>query len=232
MAIGILTGVLVLITAYYAFHTQRMASEMVLARQQAVAPHLVMSIAYVGNGVGVVRVTNVGQGAALDAYLELTFQPPHDRQQAAHVIHWTPSVVTPFERSDFYMPGRPHTYMRDFAETYPRVTLQGTVKDTLGNESRVDDEIDVARYYGQTKDEYTKLGYDPQEVALRTVGHQLEQASRSIHDLVEVGRGTDFYVRWRDHLPGFGRSGRASSTERDQPAAAENPEQGDADDEK
>jgi len=217
MVVAALTFVLVVITGYYAFHTQRMAAEMVRNREQSASPHLVASIAFIGHGEAVVRITNVGQGAALDGRLEVVFIRPEGSDLPPHAITWTPNVVTPFERSDFYVPTGYRRVMADFAEQFPRVSLVGTVHDVLGKEHRVDDQLDVAGYWAQISKERTQLGYDPNELALRRVAAQLEVASRSLHDLVEVGRGTDFFVRMRREFGGT-PGGHSSS-----PAPAEDP---------
>ena len=208
---------LVLITGYYAFHTQRMAREMTRARELSAAPNLVASIAFVGQGEAVVRVTNVGQGAALDADLTIEFIPAGE-SKARSPVRWTPSVVTPFERSDFYAPtDRPRPVIAEFAETFPKVTLTGSVRDSLGNVVDVRDELDVAGYWQHLSETRSVTSYDPAERALNRVAAQLEGTSRALQDLVSIGRGTDF-------LANFQRSfsqGRPAPKEGEEPPSEE-----------
>jgi hypothetical protein len=66
-------GVLVVVTAYYAWQTHKMAREMRQARLLSLLPKLVLDIEMVGPRHGNIVVQNVGPGPAIDADLVIVF---------------------------------------------------------------------------------------------------------------------------------------------------------------
>ncbi len=74
-AIETLTGALVLITGYYAFQNRQMAVEMRRSREATVRPKLAVDVHLLTPMYAMARVTNVGQGPALDVDVELAFEP-------------------------------------------------------------------------------------------------------------------------------------------------------------
>ena len=98
MTTEILTGALVLITAYYAWQNFRMVQEMRAARAAAIQPRLVPTVAHLPAGHANLRVINVGPGAALDVDIHLNLDPNSPD------IHYTTSVIPTGEFHDFMIP--------------------------------------------------------------------------------------------------------------------------------
>lgn len=71
----LLTGALVIITAYYAYQTRVMVGEMREARLAALRPRLVPVVEYDSVRRGTVYVENIGAGPALNVEIVLTFEP-------------------------------------------------------------------------------------------------------------------------------------------------------------
>jgi uncharacterized membrane protein YfcA len=85
--LAVLTAVLVLVTAYYAWQTRRTVIEMKRARATAVLPRVAVKVHTLAGGIGWIRVVNVGPGPALDLDATLTFQPDGwDTRWRAHVL--------------------------------------------------------------------------------------------------------------------------------------------------
>ena len=103
VVVGVATVVLVIVTGYYAWQNHQMVGEMRQARIDSVRPHLVASLEFIGTRHFAVRVSNVGQGPALDADLTLTFAslpdgPGDDRRR------YRPAVVQQGEHFTFLVP--------------------------------------------------------------------------------------------------------------------------------
>lgn len=92
--LALLTLVLVVVTAYYAWQTQRTVQEMRRARSAAVLPRLAVSVKALGAGVGWPEVANIGPGPAIDAEVRLSFQP------AGPQVLWRAHVVASGESRD------------------------------------------------------------------------------------------------------------------------------------
>lgn len=89
-AIIVMTAALVLVTAYYAWQNRQMVQEMRAARAVSVLPKVVVRWTYVGPGIGLPHITNVGVGAALDVDVELAFEPGGGFKR-----RWRSAVLTP-----------------------------------------------------------------------------------------------------------------------------------------
>ncbi len=98
----LLTGALVIITAYYAWQNHRMVKEMREARRLSVLPKLAISIFMHGPTFGMPRLVNVGQGPALDVDINLVFS----RRDGSGVEErtWKAGVMPPGETHDFMPP--------------------------------------------------------------------------------------------------------------------------------
>ncbi len=140
----ILTAVLVAITAFYAWQTRKMVGEMWRARLLSVLPKLVIDFRHRGAGFAEIVVRNVGQGPALDADLELTFEPLPGSALQRVSRPWRTSVIAPGEEHRFYPPdnaiGHP-MHMDSLVAAFGRITLRGTCDPSLGDRVTVDDEM-------------------------------------------------------------------------------------------
>ncbi len=90
--LAILTGVLVLITAYYAWQTRQTVDELKRARGVAVLPKLAISIRTLSAGIGWIRITNVGPGPALD--ISATPMPAPNAAMRAERTGFSASIGT------------------------------------------------------------------------------------------------------------------------------------------
>ena len=140
-----LTGVLVLITAYYAWTNRTAVAEMAEARRQAVMPKLAITLDPFGPTYSKVKLLNVGQGAALDINVELLFEVDGQGGYPGDRRHWRRHVVAPREAADFDVPDSPSGGLMDneqLVKTFRRVRLTGQMKDVLGATHVVDETID------------------------------------------------------------------------------------------
>jgi heme/copper-type cytochrome/quinol oxidase subunit 2 len=72
---AVLTAVLVMVTAYYAWQTYRMVVEMRQDRRQRETPKVVLDLRSEGAAFAPPSVCNIGLGPALDVDVTMTFVP-------------------------------------------------------------------------------------------------------------------------------------------------------------
>ena len=144
--LAVLTGVLVLVTLYYAIQTRQMVVEMGRARGAAILPRIAVSMNPIGAMVGWVRLTNVGPGPALDVHATITVEPN------GFEIGWHAHVVAPFESHDFIPqpPDEPEAqlgYLDRLTDRFERVRLDATYKDALGNQHETHETIEIREWW-------------------------------------------------------------------------------------
>jgi hypothetical protein len=126
---------LLLVTATAAMFAFRAVRETRKAREQAVRPVLALDLNFI-SPVGYARivVANVGQGAAVDADLELSFRPATETGAAPIVRSWTWPLLAPGQTYEFNPPDMDDKFptVSDLALVWPMVALKGNVRDQLG----------------------------------------------------------------------------------------------------
>jgi hypothetical protein len=145
-ATAILTGVLVAVTAYYAWQNRQMVREMAASREVAILPKLVLDFAMLGPTVGAVKVSNVGPGPALDVDISISFEPVDVEKHETIIRRWTTSVMASGESREF-LPTKPGgtaeaLHMPELASTYAAVRLSGHLLDAVGRPHQAEDVID------------------------------------------------------------------------------------------
>ena len=99
-----LTGILVLVTAYYAWQNRKMAQEIAAARKVAVLPKLALDWTMVSPVLGFPTAKNVGPGPALDVDISVHFEPLPGNEGSEDVRRWTANVIAPDEEKQFLPP--------------------------------------------------------------------------------------------------------------------------------
>lgn len=128
------------VAAWFGFGAVREARR---TREQAVRPALALDLVSVGALYAEIGIVNVGRGAALDADLTLSFLAADEGAESAR-RRWTWPLIQPGQRFQFAPPdadGKSHPNLGVWAPIFPRVTLTGTVRDSLGKDHRVDVEL-------------------------------------------------------------------------------------------
>lgn len=146
----VLTGVLVLITAYYAWQNRRMAVEMAAARKIVVLPKISLSWKYLGPNVAVPAISNVGPGPALDVAVQMTYVPIEGSAEVPIVRRWTSNLIIPGEASEFLTPDGANGGMMnvgELADRFREIRLSGSCSDALGEGHEVEDVLtDIAEW--------------------------------------------------------------------------------------
>lgn len=186
MAVEILTLALVVVTGYYAWHTQRMAREMRRARGVAVLPHLVPTLKTIGGGSGFLQISNVGVGPALDVDVHLRLEPNGDSR------HWKEKVVPPGASHDFV----PRPDLQDGGFDLDQLTadfyfvrLTGTYADALGDRHEVDSVLPIREVWSHRKTAKELSRRDFRQEVMR----RLEGLDKSLAKLASEIPG---YFRW------------------------------------
>jgi len=136
---GLLTAVLIGVTAYYALQNRRMVKEMAKARELTILPKLALAPHRIAPVVWTVAVKNVGPGAALDLDVRLRFEPIDEENNEADERRWRHTVLASGEQRDFIPPGALEGNLNALPATYKTIRLVGTMKDAVGKRHPVDE---------------------------------------------------------------------------------------------
>lgn len=174
--LAILTGVLVIVTAFYAWQTRQMVAEMERARSASILPRIAVSMHVVGPMVGWVRLTNVGPGPALDVAATIALEPN------GFEIGWQAHVVAPGETHDFNPtpldePDAQLGYINRLTERFDHVRLDATYKDALGSSHETHESIEIRNWWAS-------LGK-----ARHLVTH--DYSAETVKELEKIGKGVN-----------------------------------------
>lgn len=167
--LALFNAVLVVVTIYYARQTRRMVDEMREARRLSVLPKLAMNLDIRHMGVGEIAIRNVGQGAALDAEIELTFEPIEGVQLPVERRRWRTGVIAPGEQHRFFPPwSQAHPGqlmgMDELVALYRRVCLTGKCGAILGEGMEINEQLeDLAESWELAKSSLHELHENPAE---------------------------------------------------------------------
>jgi hypothetical protein len=132
--------VLVVVTTLYSGFTLLAVIETRRTRKQQVRPALALDLVTVEQSRYVeVGIVNVGQGAALDVDLELSFYRNDGGEPVCRRFTWP--LIRPGQTHQFAPPdvdGKRRPNLEIWAPVYPRVTLSGTVRDQLDKPHDID----------------------------------------------------------------------------------------------
>lgn len=169
-AVGVSTGVLVLVTAFYAFQTQRMVAEMAFARAEQVRPHVVLDVEKLGGGNVFIRVVNAGVGSAVGVDVRLSAEPGN-----LDIVYKAP-VFTPGEGQSLIVRDSTGTVEADLRRlvdnlSYNRVLLTGSCQDALGRQHMISEALNLRDYADAF---YSGLWRSPPD-ELKRMADQLER---------------------------------------------------------
>ncbi len=201
--LALFTLALVVVTGRYAEQTRLMVGEMResrkearRSREQSVLPKLALSLEYRGPTFALIVVKNVGPGAALDADIELAFEPREGSSYERDGRPWRTNLIGPGEEHWFFppRPGGETLYVEGLAAGFERITLNGTVRDALAVEHRVDEHFDdLPGFYELNKGAYHVWRQDETVLALKErVGQPIAKA------VDELRRAIDSLPRRQD----------------------------------
>ncbi len=114
------------------------------ARLQSVRPRLALSLLYRGPAMAFPQVKNVGQGPALDVDIELAFEPVEGGSLPPETRRWRTNLIDPGE-DHWFSPaqgGGGALDIHGLAAAFARLTLTGTMRDTLGEIHEVDERFE------------------------------------------------------------------------------------------
>lgn len=139
----LLTLILVLITGYYARQTAEMAREMRENRVALQTPRIRLDLWMLKRDHVVVRLVNVGNGAAFDLRVTLSFAPAPEVVRRAELRDWKTPILRPGETQSFHFPSVDEDEMnlKKIAAIYDAVDVSGQCSDSLGNTYEIDDRL-------------------------------------------------------------------------------------------
>lgn len=178
MTIEILTGILVLITAYYARQNRAMVVEMRKARGVQVAPKLMPTLRLLGAGSCLPRIVNVGPGPAMRVDVTLTLEPDGPSRQ------WVTAVIASGETHDFYQ-GEDLKRADDLVTKHPRLKLVGRCEDALGATLDINEVINIREIWELAKSsQHLQPSEDPIAKRLKEINKSLGTISKEFKGLV------------------------------------------------
>jgi hypothetical protein len=185
-----LTFALVLITAHYAWQTQRMVREMRDSRELSVLPKITIDLTYLGPLNAVPTLTNVGSGPPLNTDLEVVFEPidPDAHPPEVRRLRW--NVIAPGERIRLFPPdaeGNRLMTTDEMAARYARVRVRGTAEDSLRNRRPVDHCLEDLQQWSQLIRDTRVLADEPpaKEIAkeVKALAREMRDTRREIEQL-------------------------------------------------
>jgi hypothetical protein len=158
----VLTLALVVVTIYYAWQTRQTVAELRRARSASVLPRITVSIRTLSAGVGWVKLSNVGPGAALDVDARMTLIPN------GWEIPWRAHVVAPGEYHEFIPtpaddPNAQLGYLDRLIERFDHIHLVATYKDALGGSYTTDESIEIRDWWRGVVAAHSLVVHDPQQ---------------------------------------------------------------------
>lgn len=164
-AVLVVSVVLVIVTAVYAFFTWLMVSELRATRTLSVRPRLALSIQMVGPLHGFLAVTNVGPGTALDADVTPGFEPVGEQRA------WRALLLSPGDRTEIELPafeeGKSPFEISAAASAGAEVRMTGTVRNVYGVAEAVDERISIAEWWNVVEAADQRFVEKPTREALR-----------------------------------------------------------------
>jgi hypothetical protein len=152
LVLAVATVVVAVATGLYVHQTKRLVTETEkprtdaqAARELALQPELALDLTMITKVTAGARVINVGQGPALDARLTLTFEPRPGTGIEVDARPWQTNVVLPGESHIFGPPMAEPNVAPSFAtlaDSYERITLQGSVRDLLDRTHTVEASVE------------------------------------------------------------------------------------------
>lgn len=142
--LSILTGALVLVTAYYAVQTRGTVNEMKAARSAQILPRLVPTLAKLPGGQVFLRIINAGTGPAFNVDVNLFLHPNGEP------IRYVVPVMSPGEYQDFQAPGNQpgstEVRLAAIAAVHETLRLTGECFDALRVRQMVDEAVDLGHF--------------------------------------------------------------------------------------
>jgi len=138
----LLTTVLVIINAYYAWQVRQTISEMEKARKADFIPHIRAELTWLGPVFLLLKFTNFGKGPATEINVEAIFEPSNEKKL------WQESIMAPNEYIRIFLPdGKIDNVCRASAI----VTVKGEYKDIFGKQFKINEKIDTKDFIDEAK---------------------------------------------------------------------------------
>jgi len=147
----LVTVVLVVINAYYAWQTRQTIREMERARKIEFIPHVRAELIWLGPIDLALKVTNFGRGPATNIKAEIVFLPSNEKRI------WEESVFSPNESIRIFLP---EGNIDKVCEKSAKITLKGEYQDIFGQTFKLDDLIDAKETVQQVKQLHVLLEKD------------------------------------------------------------------------
>lgn len=179
MAQTILTAALVVITAYYAWQTYRMAKEMRRARGAQILPKIVPNLELIGAGGAFLRIDNVGPGPALRVEVEFWLEPNGDRRR------WrSPLIASGGGQSFDPLPdeGSQALQLDHLISRFTELCLAGASYDALGRRHAIEERLELRQFWTIHKAAVAMQPHDRQ----REMARHLEQIAKDLKGLRDV----------------------------------------------
>jgi hypothetical protein len=176
----ILTAVLVGITGYYAWQTNRMVKEMRRARGAQILPRIVPNLQLLGGGNAFLRIDNVGPGPALKVDVEFWLEPNGDHRR------WRAPLIPSGDGQSFDPApgeaGNEKLLLDNMTAQYSELRVTGACFDALGQPHAIDERLEIRHFWTTRK---AGLGIQPQDRQREMAGH-LDRIAKDLKGLRDV----------------------------------------------
>lgn len=163
MLVFLATISLVIVTAYYAWHTRQTVQQMKKATEASFLPHLKLSIVPFGPVAILMKIANVGRGPALNVSVSFKIRQMPETERS-----WETSLLSPGDSQRFAIPVGKDKYessMNYFRDRDADIDMKAKYKDIFKNPHEVEDSVNLKEYVQQfqrvsamlEEDESTKI---------------------------------------------------------------------------
>jgi prepilin signal peptidase PulO-like enzyme (type II secretory pathway) len=163
----LVTTVLVVINAYYAWQTRQTIREMEKARKAEFIPHVRVELSWLGPVFLVLKATNFGKGPATNVKAEITFLPSNEKRI------WEEAVLSPNESIRISLP---EGIIEKVCEKSANITVKGECKDIFGQTFKIDETIDTKDFIEQAK--------QLRQLLERDIAREVEGIKKELQEIV------------------------------------------------
>lgn len=178
-ATATITFVLVVITGYYAWQNHKMVTEMRLAREASLCPHLELCFEFRGSLYAMVGIANVGPGTAVSLDVTVEFHPREGSQFNGETRRWRRELLAAGAQRNLSPPHLNGSIMpiQQLADNVDRIAMTGSMRDVTGKAHEVSCEIaGIDEWVALLTDAHERLDEPP----LKSLVKEMKNVSKTL----------------------------------------------------
>jgi hypothetical protein len=191
ISVGLVVATLGLVgaTIYYAIQTKRLVQVSDRTRTEQVKPVIKTFLSFIGPVYVILRIQNIGLGAAIDFDATLDLTP----KSKTFPRNWKEPVLDKGKYRDFFLPDG---YLEKIGIYVDHITAKGTYKDVFGTMQEFDEKINVKEFCDMVKNAQVRyeesLEDHVKDIAENTksIQNQIGKVAEKIEEIKEKENST------------------------------------------